>query len=159
MKKTETGEVRDGGADIKWLTASICLFVILSVFSWIRGETWNTDFTVFFASFLGILHFFTAYMILRRRNWRIILSENTVTIRSSFGRERRFPRDDVRWRILIPWGARKFHVVLYDYSTKKQLSRVPADRNNVRLLFELHHFGPMTPEEKSASNYLRSGQA
>ena len=100
--------------------------------------------------FLSFLLALLVYQLLYVKNWRITLSESTVELRNIFGRKKQLARDNVRWTTAVPGFNRAIHIILHDYAAKETLARVSLDCINVNLLFTLPHYGPMTPEDKSA---------
>lgn len=156
MPMKKTGEVRASGKDLKYIIFGFLLFSVLGGLAW---DTENISFCVYVVIQLVILFSLVVYMLLRWKNWRIILSDEVVIIRGTFGQKKEFPRDNVRWIITIPWGSRIYHLQLYNYPTGKQLGKIPLDWINVNILFNLTHYGPMTPEEKESYNYFRNQQS
>lgn len=152
MPMKKTGEVRASGKDLKFIIFGFLLFAVLGGLAW---DTESISFCVYVVILLVFLFSLAAYMLLRWKNWRIILTDEVVIIRGTFGQKQVFPRDNVRWIITIPWGSRINHVQLYNYTTGKRLGNIPLDWINVNILFYLPHYGPMTPEEKRSYNYFR----
>lgn len=120
---------------------------------------------VYFLLTLTYAAVYIAYEALRSRNWRVILSEDTVTIRNSFGREKQYPREQVQWTIGPSeedrgggWGVLsvdRFNVRLRLISSGKRLAKVREYSDNVQILFSLEHFGPMSQNEIIWFNKLR----
>ena len=153
MSIKTTGEIRDSGKSIKYSVLCLLLFCIISWFAWDKTDVGYNIFIVFVLCFFVILN---TYLIVRRCKWRITLLDDSVIIHRTIGHKIELDKDTVRWRVCIPIGSRIYHVFLYDYSTKKRLISIPLDWNNVTLLFQLNHFGPMTSDEKSAVYYFRA---
>ena len=142
-----TGVVRPNWKNIIPVAASFLLLAVLGVRGWDRSDPRFNLLIVLFLSFLLAL---LVYQLLYIKNWRITLSESTVELRNIFGRKKQFPRDNVRWTTAVPGFNRAIHIILHDYAAKETLARVSLDCINVNLLFTLPHYGPMTPEDKSA---------
>ena len=146
-----TGVVRPGWKNILPVAASFLLFTVAGVLAWDRSDP---RFNTLIVLILGSMFALMAYQFLYIKNWRITLSESTVELRSVFGRKKQFPRDNVRWTTSVAGFNRAIHIILHDYAAKEQLARVSLDCINVNLLFTLPHYGPMTPEDKSAYFYF-----
>ena len=145
MKKT--GVVRPNKKNLIPVAASSLLFAVLGVLAWDRSDPhFNTLIVLMLSAMLALL----VYQLLYMKNWRITLSESTVELRGVFGRKKQFPRDNVRWTTSVPGFNRAIHIILHDYAAKEPLARVSLECENVNLLFTLPHYGPMTPEDKSA---------
>ena len=146
-----TGVVRPGWKNILPVAASFLLFTVAGVLAWDRSDPrFNTLIVLILGSMFALL----AYQLLYIHNWRITLSESTVELHGVFGRKKQFPRDNVRWTTSVPGFNRVIHIILHDYAAKEQLARVSLECTNVNLLFTLPHYGPMTPEDKSAYFYF-----
>ncbi len=146
-----TGVVRPGWKNILPVAASFLLFTVAGVLAWDRSDPrFNTLIVLILGSMFALL----AYQLLYIHNWRITLSESTVELHGVFGRKKQFPRDNVRWTTSVPGFNRVIHIILHDYAEKEQLARVSLECTNVNLLFTLPHYGPMTPEDKSAYFYF-----
>lgn len=146
-----TGVVRPSRKNIIPVAASFLVFAVLGVFAWDRSDPRFDLLIVLFLSFLfGLL----VYRLLYIKNWRVTLGESTVELRDIFGRKKQFPRDNVRWTTSVLGLHRAIHVILHDYAAKEPIARVSLDCANVNLLFTLPHYGPMTPEDKSAYHYF-----
>ena len=146
-----TGVVRPGWKNILPVAASFLLFTVAGVLAWDRSDPrFNTLIVLILGSMFALL----AYQLLYIKNWRITLSESTVELHGVFGRKKQFPRDNVRWTTSVPGFNRVIHIILHDYAAKEQLARVSLECTNVNLLFTLPHYGPMTPEDKSAYFYF-----
>ena len=145
-----TGVVRPGWKNILPVAASFLLFTVAGVLAWDRSDP---RFNTLIVLILGSMFALMAYQFLYIKNWRITLSESTVELHGVFGRKKQFPRDNVRWTTSVPGFNRVIHIILHDYAEKEQLARVSLECTNVNLLFTLPHYGPMTPEDKSAYFY------
>ena len=146
-----TGVVRPGWKNILPVAASFLLFTVAGVLAWDRSDPrFNTLIVLILGSMFALL----AYQLLYIHNWRITLSESTVELHGVFGRKKQFPRDNVRWTTSVPGFNRVINIILHDYAAKEQLARVSLECTNVNLLFTLPHYGPMTPEDKSAYFYF-----
>lgn len=146
-----TGVVRPNRKDIIPVAAAFLLFAVLGVLAWDRNDPrFNTLIVLFLSFMLALL----VYQILYMKNWRITLSETTVELRGIFGRKKQFQRNNVRWTTSVPGFNRVIHIILHDYAAKEPLARVSLECENVNLLFTLPHYGPMTPEDKSAYFYF-----
>ena len=146
-----TGVVRPGWKNILPVAASFLLFTVAGVLAWDRSDPrLNTLIVLILGSMFALL----AYQLLYIHNWRITLSESTVELHGVFGRKKQFPRDNVRWTTSVAGFNRAIHIILHDYAAKEQLARVSLECTNVNLLFTLPHYGPMTPEDKSAYFYF-----
>ena len=146
-----TGVVRPGWKNILPVAASFLLFNVAGVLAWDRSDPrFNTLIVLILGSMFALL----AYQLLYIHNWRITLSESTVELHGVFGRKKQFPRDNVRWTTSVPGFNRVIHIILHDYAEQEQLARGPRECTNVNLLFTLPHYGPMTPEDKSAYFYF-----
>ena len=149
MKKT--GVVRPNRKNIIPVAASFLLFAVSGVLAWDRSDPrFNTQIVLILSFMLALL----VYQLLYINNWRITLSESTVELRGVFGRKKKLARDNVRWTTSVPGLHRVIHIILHDYTAKKSLARVSLECANVNLLFTLPHYGPMTPEDKSAYFYF-----
>ena len=146
-----TGVVRPGWKNILPVAASFLLFTVAGVLAWDRSDP---RFNTLIVLILGSMFALMAYQFLYIHNWRITLSESTVELHGVFGRKKQFPRDNVRWTTSVPGFNRVIHIILHDYAAKEQLARVSLECTNVNLLFTLPHYGPMTPEDKSAYFYF-----
>ena len=146
-----TGVVRPGWKNILPVAASFLLFTVAGVLAWDRSDP---RFNTLIVLILGSMFALMAYQLLYIHNWRITLSESTVELHGVFGRKKQFPRDNVRWTTSVPGFNRVIHIILHDYAAKEQLARVSLECTNVNLLFTLPHYGPMTPEDKSAYFYF-----
>ena len=146
-----TGVVRPSRKSIIPVAASFLLFAVLGVIAWDRIDPRFNLLIVLFLSFLLAL---LVYQLLYMKNWRITLSESTVELRGIFGRKKQLARDNVRWTTSVPGLHRVIHIILHDYAAKETLARVSLECDNVNLLFTLPHYGPMTPEDKSAYHYF-----
>ena len=146
-----TGVVRPGWKNILPVAASFLLFTVAGVRAWDRSDP---RFNTLIVLILGSMFALMAYQFLYIKNWRITLSESTVELHGVFGRKKQFPRDNVRWTTSVPGFNRVIHIILHDYAEKEQLARVSLECTSVNLLFTLPHYGPMTPEDKSAYFYF-----
>ena len=142
-----TGAVRPNWKNIIPVAAVFLLFAVLGVLAWDRSDPHFDLLIVLFLSFLLAL---LVYQLLYMKNWRITLSESTVELRNIFGRKKKFARENVRWTTSVSGLHRAIQIILHDYAAKEPLARVSLDCINVNLLFTLPHYGPMTPEDKSA---------
>ena len=146
-----TGVVRPDWNGIIPVAASFLLFTVAGVLAWDHSDPrFNTLIVLILGSMLALL----VYELLYIYNWRITLSESTVELRGIFGRKKKFTRENVRWTTSVSGLHRAIQIILHDYAAKEPLARVSLDCINVNLLFTLPHYGPMTPEDKSAYFYF-----
>lgn len=151
MPVKNTGVVRPNRKNIIPVAASFLLFAVSGVLTWDRSDPrFNTLIVLILSFMLALL----VYQLLHINNWRITLSESTVELRGVFGLKKKLARDNVRWTTSVPGLHRVIHIILHDYTAKKPLARVSLECANVNLLFTLSHYGPMTPEDKSAYFYF-----
>ena len=146
--KTETGEVRVNG--ITTFLPALCLFALLfaeNIRYWRTDEHHSTAWDIVMVLSVSIAALITVYEAVRWRNWRIILSEDSVTIRKAFGPAVLYPRDNIQWDVMKVNNGIAC-VRLYDLASKKRLVRAREDWKNVRLLFSLEHFGPMISQDE-----------
>ena len=162
--KVETGEIRDklnGPRFAKWIFPFPFYLWAISLMDVHHKLGW----VVYFMLTLTYAAVYIAYEALRNRNWRVILSEDTVTIRNSFGREKQYPREQVQWDIGPSeesrgnaggvLGVETFNVRLRLVSSGKRLAKVREYSDNVQILFSLEHLGPMSQNEIIWFNKLR----
>ncbi|MBQ0134022.1 MAG: hypothetical protein KBS46_02645 [Clostridiales bacterium] len=151
MKQYEV--VRASGKDIKYLALALLLFLLMGAIGWGADDF---RYVLYYIVFIVVpLLYAMLHMILRYYQWKIILSQDSVFLYGTFGRVKQYPRGTVRWILIIPWGSRTYHIQLYEYSTRKKLVSVPLDWINVKVLFDLPHFGPMSSDERSACSYFK----
>lgn len=151
MSMKSTGVVRAGAKDIKPV---IFTFLLYSIGGWIAWDSDNFRFDFYIVLTITMMASLVLYMILRAKNWKIVLCDDTVIICGAFGKQKQFSRNSTRWIITVPFVSRINHIQLFDYTTGKRIANVPLDWINVNILFSLPHYGPMTQEEKNSYLYF-----
>ena len=143
-------------AKLEEAPARICGAVLFAVLAVLNRDSVFHMLLCAGGSLVWLLSFFYSY--LRYKRWKIEITEKDVIYTNTFGKKHIFRKCDVRWKIVTTFYYRQVHILLYNYTEKKQIVSIPCDWYNVRvLLLELHHFGRITKEEQYMSRSLRAG--